>query len=96
MYNETIERGELPTTLSKGLITLILKKIHVTVRTIVVYIFGDGQVLAAHPKPLKQWTLIAVMIGQQFILRNWKKPEESPFQEWVTELSKVATYESMS
>jgi len=37
----------------------------------------------------------SIMIGKQIIMRNWKNPGEPSFQEWSTELAKVASYEKM-
>ena len=38
----------------------------------------------------------SIMVGKQIIMRNWKNPGEPSFQEWSTELAKVASYEKIS
>ncbi len=52
--------------------------------------------LSVFSQPLKYWIQTAIMIGRQINFRNWKKPGELPFQDWMTELSKAAAYERMS
>lgn len=38
----------------------------------------------------------SIMVGKQIIMRNWRNSGEPPFQEWYTELAKVASYEKIS
>ena len=38
----------------------------------------------------------SIMVAKQIIMRNWKNPGEPSFQEWSTELAKVASYEKIS
>lgn len=41
-------------------------------------------------KPLANWIQTSIMIGKQMIMRKWKDAEGPLFQDWLTELGKVA------
>lgn len=44
-------------------------------------------------KHIQSWVQTSLMIGRQIILRSWKSEDVYFFQEWVTELARVAAFE---
>lgn len=60
------------------------------------YILGNPKAINHMVKPLANWVQTSIMIGKQMIMRKWKDAVGPLFQEWVSELGKVAAFEKIS
>ncbi len=56
---------------------------------------GDPYLLSPEVETA-EWIQISIMIGRQIIMRSWRSSYSPSFQEWSTELGKVAAYEEMA
>lgn len=61
-----------------------------------IYILGSPQPIDHIGKPLAHWIQTSIMIGKQMIMRKWKAAEGPLFQDWVSELGRVAAFERIS
>lgn len=58
------------------------------------YILGDP--LQVSHFSASDWILTCIIVGRQVLMRGWKTPVSPSFQDWSTEIGKVASYEPTS